>query len=367
MPACNRCHYRKTKCDRKTPECGSCVRSCVPCHYPTKRQNRKEDCHVEALERENAYLRNQLNLTSAGSSSIYASRNFDSGVDRPDHEHAQINDQSSGRRQTPARPEASVTTGHNSQGDVQHSLSTETCRSHDHYLGSSTSAHFVDMVESVVAPSPGGGDLCRAATKTQVHSMPDLALPTNLQPWSLPTKTVAMPLVTAYFNHWHLTFPLLYRPDFMDMMERIYREPEFYKEDPESAFAFEMVLALGSATSKRFEWSFGDTESYYTRAITKLDRLSDLKDIRSLQALLLCCQYGIHASLRDTSAEMWHLLGKASRLCIELGLHKRSTALLARCETYLTGPLAPALHTEMQSRCFWCCYNLDRFDIFIIS
>lgn len=74
-----------------------------------------------------------------------------------------------------------------------------------------------------------------------------------------------MPLINAYFEHWHLTFPLIYRPAFMEMVQRIYADPQVYYNDTGSAFAFDIVLALGLASSKRFEWSFGDTESYLTR------------------------------------------------------------------------------------------------------
>lgn len=83
--------------------------------------------------------------------------------------------------------------------------------------------------------------------------------------------------------------------------------------------------------------------------------------MRSLQALLLCSEYGIHASLRDTSSEIWHLLGRATSLCMELGLQKDSSTPLSRCDIHLTGLIPQSVQVEMQRRCFWCYHNLERF------
>lgn len=156
-----------------------------------------------------------------------------------------------------------------------------------------------------------------------------------------------------------MTFPLLYRPGFMSMIEEMYHDPDVYHESPTKAFAFDMVLALGSVSSKR-GWPFGDAESHFARAVARLDELSKLRDIRSLQALLLYCKYGIHASLRDTSREMWEILGKATQLCVELGLHNEVSTVAKRCEMHLTGHIPPSLLLEVQRRCFWCYYNLER-------
>jgi hypothetical protein len=139
----------------------------------------------------------------------------------------------------------------------------------------------------------------------------------------------------------------------LDLAENVYAEPGILERNAHYAFVFNMVLALGSASSKRFEWSFKDTEMYYKKAMSHLETILGYRDIRTLQALLLCSQYGIHASLRDTADEMWDLLGKAERICVEIGLHQlRSTARMIKCDVHLTGPLPAYLQVEMQRRCF---------------
>jgi hypothetical protein len=146
----------------------------------------------------------------------------------------------------------------------------------------------------------------------------------------------------------------------MSMMEEIYSDPNVYHQSPPKAFAFDIVLALGSVSSKK-AWPFSDTEAHFARALARLDELSKLRDIQILQALLLYCKYGIHASLRDTSTEMWEILGKATRLCVELGLHNNISTVSKRCEIHITGKIPASLLLEMQRRCFWCYYNLERW------
>ncbi|KAL1890771.1 Rac GTPase-activating protein BCR/ABR [Sporothrix stenoceras] len=189
-------------------------------------------------------------------------------------------------------------------------------------------------------------------------------------PMTLVDESIAMPLIESYFAHWHLTFPLLHQPMFMSMVRELYADPRRYQQDAAGAFAFDIVLALGAVPAKRhLEWGlgFGDAERHFARALARLDSVAALRDIRALQALLLYCKYGIHASLRDTSSELWEALGQATQLVVELGLHQTGAGptgaaaarLLQRCEVHITGALPAAIRMEMQRRSFWCYYNLE--------
>ncbi|KAJ5127136.1 fungal-specific transcription factor domain-containing protein [Penicillium atrosanguineum] len=227
------------------------------------------------------------------------------------------------------------------------------------YLGSSNGVDFVDIVERVVHSSCTKGGLFGRVTDS--HRMPErIAFPSIPQPAVVVDHSVAMPLIESYFDHWHLLFPLIYRPAFMEMVREIYSDPKLYQNNPSNAFALDIVLALGSVSSKRVDSGHLNSESYFARASMHLDEVSGLRDIRSLQALLLYCKYGIHASLRDTSSEMWEVLGRASRLCVEIGLHQNSTTVSSRCKTHITGKVPSSVQLEMQRRCFWCYYNLER-------
>jgi hypothetical protein len=175
---------------------------------------------------------------------------------------------------------------------------------------------------------------------------------------ALPVQEVAMASIEAYFTHWHLTFPLLCRPQFMSTVDRIYADPEYYSTHPFEAFVFDMVLAMGTVNFNRPDWSAAPTEVHYTRATSKLERVLSIKGLPPLQAILLLCHYAAFCSQRDTSASMWHLVGIAVRLCVEMGLHRKSKLEDSASRGCKGGRLQ--LDLEMKKRTFWCLYNLDR-------
>ncbi|KAL2858426.1 fungal-specific transcription factor domain-containing protein [Aspergillus pseudoustus] len=347
MHACERCYSRKTKCDRRLPQCTSCIKSKAPCRYQNKRRDRQlqqgylksVETRLKLLEQENEELRRNsgAHVSLIEPNTIAPSQSPESTRDSVQH-------------RVDAQPSPVL-----SGGPTQQSPSEEA-----RYLGSSNGVDFVDVVERVVdSSSHSTGGLFGRVTDS--HRAPErVALPAISEPVALVDHAIAIPLIESYFEHWHLTFPLLYRPAFMEMVQHMYADPLIYHQDAAGAFAFDIVLALGSVPSKRVDWGSGHAESHFARALTGLDRVSSFRDIRSLQALLLYCKYGIHASLRDTSSEMWEALGKATRLCVEIGLHHNPSTTSSRCNLHITGQISPAVQVEMQRRCFWCYYNLDR-------
>lgn len=346
MFACERCYSRKTKCDRRLPQCTSCAKSRAVCQYANKRRDRQLqqeytrsiEARLRELERENEQLRGQLYAQSQKTEQTASPSSRQSPNDPDDVRKMEVEDYKS--------PAKSVTP-----------LPRSPCEE-PRYLGSSNGVDFVDVVERVVDSKHTGGLYWRIVDSRGTRNK--VALPSVPQPPALVDEATAMPLIKSYFEHWHVTFPLLYRPAFMQMVQRMYADPDVYRQEAACAFAFDIVLALGSVPSNRVEWCFSDAELHFARALTRLQEVSTKRDIRSLQALLLYCKYGIHASMRDTSREMWEVLGKATQLCIELGMHNNTDKVLPKCETHITGPLPASMLVEMQRRCFWCYYNLER-------
>lgn len=365
MTACDRCHGRKQRCDQAKPECGSCLRSGVRCAYPEKlhyrhaRRLQLESLQerILSLESENESLKRDhaIGRTRTTSTTSNAARHSDRATSESTQQRDSLDNPSAIPISTTSPPSADWSwTPHSPEAIRKPGPQGK-------YLGSSAGANFIDLVESVFddAPIPAGD---MSARVSQAYSRSRLAHDTVSPSSSLPDRTTASRLVASYFDHWHVTFPLVYRPSFTQLVERIYSSPNEYLEDHSSAFVFNMILALGSAAAKRFEWSYKDTESYSRRAMVHFYEILKYRDLRSLQALLLCCQYGIHASLRDTADEMWDLLGKAERICVEIGLHQSVlSARNYRSDHHLTGLVPASVRAEMQNRCFWCFYSLDRY------
>ena len=223
------------------------------------------------------------------------------------------------------------------------------------YLGSSNGVEFAELVENVVNVT---GSLGWAPPEVE----PFTKLPAPNFPKNEPflNHEAASLLISAYFEHWHMTFPILHRPSFIRVSEKILHEVDFYNKNVFDAFIFDVVLALGSASLSRFDSSAGVSTSYFSRAMSKLDEVLAMKGTKPLQALLFCCQYGVFASLQDTSTNVWHLLGRASRYCIELGLHRESSMRAPVTSDSAEESRHDFLHIEMKRRLFWCFYNLDR-------
>jgi len=222
------------------------------------------------------------------------------------------------------------------------------------YLGPSsgvTLARIVySLVESAKLPSPADDN----APQDQGNlSTGDIAP-------VFPVRSAATSAIEAYLNHWHLTFPLICRPQFLDVVDRIYADEQYYGENAFDAFLFHMVLGMGSVNFNKPDWSAISSESHYIYAISKLEEVLSMKGLAPLRAILLVCQYSIFCSLRDTSANMWHLIGIAARLCVEMGLHRRSRADDFAAQGVEGGQVR--LDIEVRKRTFWCFYNLDRYE-----
>jgi hypothetical protein len=233
-------------------------------------------------------------------------------------------------------------------------LSVRAATGESRYLGSSSGVEFAHVVRSIVDfANIRDGLFATVACVDELRNPPPQDVPKDAL---VPSKEIAMPFINTYFEHWHFAFPILHRPSFLQVAERIYSEDNYYRENPFEAFIFDIVLAMGSAN--RLEWSVTGTESHFARAMNKVEQILGMKGIMPLQALLFCCQYGVFASLRDASINMWHLLGIASRYCVELGLHRESSMIgsLSRTDSWSVD-----FEIEMKRRCFWCFYNLDRY------
>jgi hypothetical protein len=363
MQACDRCHSRKIRCDRRAPRCSVCERANAECVHTDRTRDRKVSRgYVQSLE-------DKVRLLEARNEQLQRSTTAASeGMMNPEPDSA--------LESTPQMAPSSVFGPPSSQIDRSASLETPSLDSSRYlanmsrdprgqetliprgapgtsrqYLGSSTNVDFVKVVASNFQGS------LTMPESAEVPPSPDV--PTVSDDAALPPRTVAQEFIDAYFAHWHITFPLLHRASLRRVVDQIYDRPSFYKDEPFHAFAFDMVLAMGSVSRNRHEWSAFTTESYFARAMNKLDKVLRLPDIVPLQALLLCCHYGVFSTLRDTSTDTWHLLGLAARFSTELGLHRRHGYKSEGAFGMQSNQSEP-YSLEMARRCFWCLYNLDR-------
>lgn len=222
------------------------------------------------------------------------------------------------------------------------------------YLGSSSGVMLAGIIYSLVEST-------NFSHNQQESSMPDDDYSRMEKAAALPDKKSAMHAINAYFSHWHLTFSLISRAEFMRMVENMYTDQVDGTSDRKALdeFFFHMVIAMGLANFNKPQWSTESSEAHYIRAISNLEDVLSMRGLAPLQAILMICQYSIFCSLKDTSANMWHLIGIAARLCVEMGLHRKSRTDDLAAQGLEGGEVE--LKSEMRKRTFWCFYNMDRY------
>lgn len=234
------------------------------------------------------------------------------------------------------------------------------------YLGSTSGVLFADLVRSSVD-----------AALPKTASTPDASPPgaessivSNIQPPQaprnsddLPPKALAQRLVAAYLEHDNIAYPFLFPMFLVGTFERFYNEEGYYatRASPFEAFVFNMVLAVSTTQVYKYDWqSLPSAESHQLRAMTELNPVLAHGSVESLQALLLICQYRTGSSIKDNSASMWHTVGIAVRMCLELGLHRESAYPLKQSSELDATKLSAFRNQELGRRCFWCVVTMDR-------
>lgn len=379
MQACDRCHARKTRCDRRIPRCGACEKAGAACLHVDKLRSRNlPRGYVESVEEdlrktqdENLELQRQINALRG---QLFGTRNSPPGSSTGNKNNAAdpMETETETETETEARHDreqtvanqTTPTTGPShsfSDGSTKDAVTVEvgyltlTAAGETRFIGSSSGLALADILGSVLnsqhlASSWAGPNHDRLTQQLNIAPIDEPISP----------RAVADEFINAYFQHTHITFPLLHRPSFLAAVEQIYDNPEYYSKHTFDAFVFDMVLSIGSSNPNRFGESTARSAAYYARAQMKIKEVLNMGGLVPLQAILLLCQHGIFSNGRDTSASIWHLIGMGARICVELGLHlepKRTTHRSAAAP----GPNPPtAFETEMRKRVFWCFYNLDR-------
>jgi hypothetical protein len=175
-----------------------------------------------------------------------------------------------------------------------------------------------------------------------------------------PAEAIARRLLAAYLSHDHLAYPYLDPKKLINILTMMYSTENYCESHPVDAFAMDMIFAIATVQVHRFSWyAVPDAEMHHERAISRLGGALQSGGLIALQALMLLCQYRMLSVANDASASLWHLLGMATRLGIELGLHREAS--------YQWPPdVAPGdedrvkRELDIKRRCFWSLFSMDR-------
>lgn len=179
-----------------------------------------------------------------------------------------------------------------------------------------------------------------------LHSKP------TIKPAPFPDKELGYRLTELYFEHANPQNPVLHRPEFMSMFERVYAT-DHKKRTPRELYLLNIVFAIGSGIimdSTNVEQTMAATESpsdgakqpskkrarmankqhqpeeYHSSAIVHLESFLGSSPategveggLEELQAVLLLAGLAL---LRPVAPGLWYIIGVAVRLSIDLGLY----------------------------------------------
>ncbi|MCJ1299945.1 hypothetical protein MMC08_002739, partial [Hypocenomyce scalaris] len=312
--ACARCYHRKSRCDKISPTCSHCKNAGVLCVYndrfkqPTYRRD-----FVERLEKRlrNAEAKNSAlseRLTLLQNSALQAappSPNLSGAAGEGQNEVLDSD------RQSPASN--LLQAGQASEANDTMSDVSEQEAGERQFLGSCSGLLLADLVRETVGTSDpenrillqedSVGDSIRDSIRTSIRDLSVNRPISQTHREALPPVRLAKDLVSAYFSHDHISYPFLHRASILRAVDLIYSETSFYTENHFEAFAFDMILAIATANVSKFDTrALPGAQTHQKRALLRLTKVLGAGGIKSLQALLLLCQYRMGSPVQDTSA-----------------------------------------------------------------
>ncbi|KAJ5901645.1 hypothetical protein N7495_002173 [Penicillium taxi] len=279
------------------------------------------------------------------------------------------------------------------------------------YLGSASGISFARVVFAAVRSSLPGNMPERASIRTGERlpqtaaagpgagSMRDSFFGLQTRPMmkraSFPDRELAERLIGLYFEHANPQMPILHRVDFMELLDRTYQMQEKYRS-PRALYILNIVFAIGagiifeekpetldvdngasrdraSSTAKRPRLSSYQyqPEEYHASAIVHLESFlgssssEGFGGLEELQAVLLLASFAL---LRPVAPGLWYIVGVATRLAVDLGLHyedgvgldtsKDGNQVRSRIDDRERGRREWV--RDLRRRLWWCVYSFDR-------
>jgi hypothetical protein len=289
------------------------------------------------------------------------------------------------------------------------------------FLGSTAGISFARVVFAAVksslsgAPSERGGVKPSKPLPAGTSSMRDSFFGLQTKPIykqaPFPSKELGLRLVQLYFEHANPQIPILHRPEFMAMFDKVYASP-VETRSPRESYMLNIVFAIGagiivgkdpekdkdgsSAASasprsqkrRKLADEQHQPEEYHSSAIVHLENFLSASSaidrpfeingaLEELQAILLLAGFAL---LRPVAPGLWYIIGVAVRLAIDMGLHQEDeTSIVGQVptgestdsngDTATDDQLASNPSKEkgrreyardFRRRLWWCVYSFDR-------
>ncbi|KAF5312732.1 hypothetical protein D9619_003616 [Psilocybe cf. subviscida] len=365
--ACIRCKARKQRCDlqdQETGPCRSCQKGNVLCILAEKiKKSAYPDDYVRSLETRVADLESHLRT-------LEPSGGF--GNDHWDQPSPPINPRLASRNIESSTYssmghstgwDSTTDDGDDEEGQVARGIALLSLNSaaEPHYIGASSGWSWAKTVMGTI----------NGRHRVPASAVPGISNPNSLRFRNLsgfthkgrvstaadsprvPTDAMAEVLIRTVHDHIQARYPFQCWRSFNKWhveRDKYLVEDLTEPEDRTAAFFIWLMYATGARLLQSSPLpGLPPPEVYYAKAMEYLDTIVTLHNLANIQAFLLLAVYSLR---RTEGPSVWHLVGIALRLSVELGLHRK-----AGHQAWLRDPYT----VELRRRIFWSVYGLDRF------
>ncbi|KAL8660218.1 MAG: hypothetical protein Q9226_000020 [Calogaya cf. arnoldii] len=449
VSACHRCRLRKNRCDQNLPACSLCKKAgvrCVGFDPITKREIPRT--YVYYLESRLNYLEtllidNGIPFAASqdfdlGAKPLPGQPQGQASSSPPlihttmaPHNNAVSLENITAPREASTRRDDDQ----DNLNDLVSNISMASVRgSTDHrYLGTTSGISFARIVFSAVKSSvvnassekgfPKATKPAATGTGTSMrdsffglHSTP------SVQPAPFPDRALGLKLVTTYFSFSNPQLPVLHKGEFMSLFDRVYASPASHRSARE-LYMLNIVFAIGAgifledshlghcsdsgstpsisqvsdspdAGTLGTQSQQHQAEEYHAAAMMHLESFPnstsamDCPDgfdcgLEELRAVLLLAGFAL---LRPVAPGLWYIVGVATRLGVDLGLHHEDGTDLDESGAFMrqhqaqgrpiSEPSEPGSSDsrkpdaeergrrewmrDLRRRLWWCVYSFDR-------
>ena len=165
---------------------------------------------------------------------------------------------------------------------------------------------------------------------------------------TLPARHLITPFIQHYLDKMFVLMPFFSETDFMASVSAVYADAG-RRAKPMDQWMVRMVLAIVAADWSRAkgDGNWRTAQEHVSVALEYAEEVLHPGSVAGIQAILLLVQYSM---LDPDMFSCWHLIGFASRVMVDLGLHNEPAAEIRMSKDEI----------EMRRRVFYCVYTLDR-------
>ena len=165
---------------------------------------------------------------------------------------------------------------------------------------------------------------------------------------ALPRRYEITPLIKHYLDNIHVLYPFLSESKLFQSIDAVYHENGRHAL-PIDRWTIRLVLAtaIASLSRKRGDTEYQEAVRHAVAALKEIETVVHPGSIVGIQSIL---QLVLYAILDPRHFNSWYLIGLASRVMVDLGLHQvpSEEARFKHCEL------------DMRLRVYDCVYALDR-------